>query len=501
MLGSGGASDAATSQMVDLLQSRLGQAVLHLPDQELSSLLVNDVYKIRMQNVYSQFMTGVRVEFVLNIRRCISAERTVLGEMREQQPAIFQELTERVCRDLQQLKPLDDRVIAALQEFHDFTPPQASLQVLLERLNGPDRGGVAAVDWIELDGNPTLVAAGSIEAASNAETSCMQAVQEAIVLAGAEGLTRNHLGLLLDRTERLACSLGKMVGVVEQLNALPHEFQILLMAGTSSVLAVSLLRPLLAADGLDQQQRRAFVGKLLGTHAHEMTSVTQQLLAGYDAEAGRRSATALPDTFTTQYFATVAAMTPVPEEFIGDMQQRWGEVVSPGSRVFDLLRVWRLDSGNYPELAALLRQTWSKRCHARQAGGLPELPPLRFMHSNISSIEDIKQAVQASAPASSRKDESALWPTQNVSGDTPMTCRASFASQQACAVKLGDGSMGGKVQLDPRLSKDVQRTVLQGMQRMVQAGAELVAERHADILGRVLRKMYVDVVHKQLLFE
>jgi hypothetical protein len=54
----GGASHAATSQMADLLHSRLGQAVLHLPDQELSSLLVNDVYKIRMQNAYSQFMTG-----------------------------------------------------------------------------------------------------------------------------------------------------------------------------------------------------------------------------------------------------------------------------------------------------------------------------------------------------------------------------------------------------------------------------------------------------------
>jgi hypothetical protein len=61
-----------------------------------------------------------------------------------------------------------------------------------------------------------------------------------------------------------------------------------LLAGTSSVLAVSLLRPLLAAEGMDQQQRRALVGKLLGTHAHELTSVTQQLLAGYDAEAGRR---------------------------------------------------------------------------------------------------------------------------------------------------------------------------------------------------------------------
>jgi len=35
-------------------------------------------------------------------------------------------------------------------------------QVLLDRLNAPDRGGVAAVDWIEVDGNPTLLAAGRL---------------------------------------------------------------------------------------------------------------------------------------------------------------------------------------------------------------------------------------------------------------------------------------------------------------------------------------------------
>jgi hypothetical protein len=32
----------------------------------------------------------------------------------------------------------------------------------------------------------------------------------------------------------------------------------------------------------------AAAGDLLGTHAHEMTSMTQQLLSCYDQEAGRR---------------------------------------------------------------------------------------------------------------------------------------------------------------------------------------------------------------------
>jgi len=66
--------------------------------------------------------------------------------------------------------------------------------------------------------------------------------------------------------------------------------------------------------------------------------------------------------------------------------------LSTGAVLQLLCRVWRLDSGNYLEVAALIQQTWSKRCQARQADGLPELPLLKFIHSNISSIGDIKQA-------------------------------------------------------------------------------------------------------------
>jgi hypothetical protein len=137
-----------------------------------------------------------------------------------------------------------------------------------------------------------MLPAGPIEAASNTETSCMQAVQVAVIAAGAvkataaaaacKGSSSSNTaaavgptrpastaptaaaadrsaaladapaaadaaaaaafpasapasvpasGLLLDRTERLACSLGRMVGVVEQINATGHDFDILLMAG------------------------------------------------------------------------------------------------------------------------------------------------------------------------------------------------------------------------------------------------------------------------------
>lgn len=87
-----------------------------------------------------------------------------------------------------------------------------------------------------------------MEAASNVETTCMQAVQEALIAAQVQkALTAQQQQpqeegegkqgrmaappLVLDRSERLANSLGKMAATVERLNALPHTFSIVLMAG------------------------------------------------------------------------------------------------------------------------------------------------------------------------------------------------------------------------------------------------------------------------------
>lgn len=102
---------------------------------------------------------------------------------------------------------------------------------------------------------------GPIEAASNTETTVMQEVQAAIIAAAAEeteaqtaaanaGIAgrssagssdgddrQQSLGpLCLDRTERLANSLGKMAATVQQLNEIPHECSIMLMAGKQGVL-------------------------------------------------------------------------------------------------------------------------------------------------------------------------------------------------------------------------------------------------------------------------
>ncbi len=57
-----GASPSATQQMLDLLQSPLGQSILQLSHSTgelgLTSFLVNDLYKVHMQSMYAQYMTG-----------------------------------------------------------------------------------------------------------------------------------------------------------------------------------------------------------------------------------------------------------------------------------------------------------------------------------------------------------------------------------------------------------------------------------------------------------
>jgi hypothetical protein len=53
---------------------------------------------------------------------------------------------------------------------------------------------------------------------------------------------------------------------------------------------------------------------------------------------GDQPPTALADTFGTAYFVRVAMLLEPPEEFLQDMQQRWGWTAEPGSKVFDLFR-------------------------------------------------------------------------------------------------------------------------------------------------------------------
>jgi hypothetical protein len=128
-------------------------------------------------------------------------------------------------------------------------------------------------------------------------------------------------------------------------------------------------------------------------HLQGPVCITQLLshLLFLAANGGSMHATALPDTFTTPAFVRVGVETTLPPEFVQDMADRWGEDVEPGGCVFDLFRVWRLDSGCYRVLAQLLHDTWQRRNTVRAAAGAPPLPRLQLLHSNISSLDDIRE--------------------------------------------------------------------------------------------------------------
>ena len=57
----------------------------------------------------------------------------------------------------------------------------------------------------------------------------------------------------------------------------------------------------------------------------------------------------------------------------------------PGAVVFDLFRVWRLDSGKFEDIADVVISAWEKR---HMAGGSAERPLL--MHSNLSDIDEVE---------------------------------------------------------------------------------------------------------------
>ncbi len=67
--------------------------------------------------------------------------------------------------------------------------------------------------------------AGTAEAASNAETTMTQLVQEYTIRAQVRALCKKR-GIRIDRTEHVANSLGHLATVVDQLNSLDHPLKV-----------------------------------------------------------------------------------------------------------------------------------------------------------------------------------------------------------------------------------------------------------------------------------
>jgi hypothetical protein len=81
----------------------------------------------------------------------------------------------------------------------------------------------------------------------------------------------------------------------------------------------------------------------------------------------------------------------VPQEFADDMARMHpgGPPVPPGARVFDLIRMWRLDSGSYADMAEAVVAAWERR---RADAPAPAPPRPGLMHSNLSSAEEVLEA-------------------------------------------------------------------------------------------------------------
>ena len=62
---------------------------------------------------------------------------------------------------------------------------------------------------------------------------------------------------------------------------------------------------------------------------------------------------------------------------------------SAGAKVFDLFATWRLDSGDYAEMAEAVMQAWELRCsQLSNSAQSPKQPKL--MNSNLSSLEEVE---------------------------------------------------------------------------------------------------------------
>lgn len=69
---------------------------------------------------------------------------------------------------------------------------------------------------------------GTAEAASNAETTMTQLIQEYTIRAQVRALCKKK-GIKIDRTEHVANSLGHLAAVVDQLNNLDHPLKVCLI--------------------------------------------------------------------------------------------------------------------------------------------------------------------------------------------------------------------------------------------------------------------------------
>lgn len=353
------------------------------------------------------FLSGVRADFSLHIR----GGSISIAELASKHEHLYSWLSHRLrsIASNQCVAEGDAAVLHSYGGVHNVSPVDG-LTAAPVQLNPENGTGSASSE--------------SIIAVSATETTAMQLVQEATILAQAQ-----RCASAPDRTQRLASSLAKLVQTVGRLNAeLPINLSVVLFAGrrssdriflllqnlfcmwhlnnyagTSAVLAVRKIDAALARCGYNAAERKNTIKRLSGTHAHEQVSAVNQLLAKYDdwgpvtpllahllffCVHGVENASALPDTFGSISFARAAAAAVLPEEFIEDIWAKHGQKVPHGSTMLQLLQLWRIDSGSYHAIAHEVVNVYHEQ----------GLQPPKFMHSNLQNVDDAVNAASLPEP-------------------------------------------------------------------------------------------------------
>lgn len=70
---------------------------------------------------------------------------------------------------------------------------------------------------------------------------------------------------------------------------------------------------------------------------------------------------------------------------------------SAGCRVFDVFKTWRLDSGDYAEVAEVVVAAWERRYRQLESTEGPKGVPApcpALMHSNLSDVDHVLQVAK-----------------------------------------------------------------------------------------------------------
>lgn len=539
----GGASNRMQGKLASFLSSNLVEDLLKLSDKVLRNDLILDAYKPKMHKTYAAYFSAVDIDFALNVRKSPIS----LHQIRIEQAQLYEKLVKYV-EQLSKLKPVTDRRMEILQQYYAF-------QTSKEMQERSSSNKSASIQWYEEEDNVKFVAQGTIDSASSLEAGCTQAVQSITIEAQVQRL-REERGIDLSRSERIANSLGHLACICEQLENVENLPKLALFAGrrstdrlflllqnafcavnlpnyigTSAILAVEHIDAALQDAGMTAlEERKKKIGVLIGTHAHEVMSIVGQLMSCWDqkvksseggpvalsallahllflaANGGLEFATALADTFGTETFLAAAMVSRVPQEFIEDVGFDTSVQVPEDAVVFDLIRVWRVDSGDYKTIAEAIMDTWERR--KAQLAGERELPKPMLMNSNLSSVEDIEEAsrlpdrirpsicafgglADGFLPFETSEGPPVELELASVVMKAVQARRLGVDTCMPCAGKLGDDADHSKAQVDFRLPQADQEKAKEWMARMfAQRGIETgsASEVLADMYHKVTRE-------------